>query len=69
MNSFRLKKSYFLGCFLLTFFMKVGDAGFRLSSPDVVKASWNARTFLAEDINQDGLNDLIFFNFSCFISY
>ena len=42
--------------------MKVGDAGFRLSSPDVVKASWNARTFLAEDINQDGLNDLIFFN-------
>ena len=62
MNSFRLKKSYFLGCFLLTFFMKVGDAGFRLSSPDVVKASWNARTFLAEDINQDGLNDLIFFN-------
>jgi hypothetical protein len=36
--------------------------GFRLSPPEIVKASWNARNFLAEDLNQDGLNDLIFFN-------
>ena len=62
MISFRSLKFYFLGCFLLISFMKVGDAEFRLSLPDVVKASWNARTFLSEDINQDGLNDLIFFN-------
>ena len=58
----RFKKSYILGWFLLISFMNEGVAGFRLSSPDVVKASWNARTFLSEDINQDGLNDLIFFN-------
>lgn len=51
-----------MGWFLLISFMNEGVAGFRLSSPDVVKASWNARTFLSEDINQDGLNDLIFFN-------
>ena len=51
-----------MGWFLLLSFMNEGVAGFRLSSPDVVKASWNARTFLSEDINKDGLNDLIFFN-------
>ena len=36
--------------------------GFRLSPPEIVKASWNARSFLAEDLNKDGLTDLIFFN-------
>ena len=35
---------------------------FRLSPPEVIKASWNARTFLCEDLNTDGLNDFIFFN-------
>ena len=35
---------------------------FRLSPPEVIKASWNARTFLCEDLNTDGLNDFLFFN-------
>lgn len=35
---------------------------FRFSPPEVIKASWNARSFISEDLNQDGLNDLLFFN-------
>ena len=54
------------GCtcaFLFFFaFTNVGAVSFRLSSPEVIKASWNARTFLCEDLNADGLNDLLFFN-------
>ena len=42
--------------------VNVGAVSFRLSSPEVIKASWNARTFLCEDLNADGLNDLLFYN-------
>ena len=47
---------------LLFSLSSIAFGSFRLSSPDVVKASWNARNFLSEDFNKDGLNDLLFFN-------
>ncbi len=54
----------FLRAFVSIFFLwSHGFAvSFRLSSPEVIKASWNARNFLCEDLNADGLKDLIFFN-------
>ena len=51
--------------FILFYSFSKSDAGsIRLSAPEVVMASWNARTFLCEDLNADGLNDLLFFNLS-----
>ena len=56
------KKPYiFVWVFLISSWI-LNASSFRFSPPEVIKASWNARTFISEDLNQDGLNDLIFFN-------
>ncbi len=63
MNLFSIKLRRFTFAFLLFCVLTKGRAiSFRLSSPEVIKASWNARTFLCEDLNADGLKDLLFFN-------
>ena len=55
-------KAFFYGWAFLISLGIYGATPFRFSSPEVIKASWNARTFISEDLNQDGLNDLLFFN-------
>ena len=56
------KKPYiFVWVFLISSWI-LNASSFRFSPPEVIKASWNARTFISEDLNQDGLNDLLFFN-------
>ena len=62
MNGLFIFNSYSLIWVLLLSFLSSASGSIRLSSPEVIKASWNARNFLSEDLNKDGLNDLLFFN-------